>query len=74
MQYIHGPRGVFTILKRRDEVTKVEKFRTDVVSARAKDLPIENALWVEELLSDVTLEDLMRSDEVSMTMFNWVCH
>jgi len=71
--YIHGPRGVFTILKLRDEVTKVEKFRTDAVSIRAKDIPIENALRAEELLSDVTLEKLMRSDEVSMTMFNW-CH
>ena len=61
-----------TLLRIPDETTNKEKVRSDVVSIRAKDIPIQRAQWAEELLGDLTYEDVKRSNSVAALMFNWV--
>jgi len=55
----------------RDATTSLEKVRFDVVSARAKNIPIQNAQWAEELLGDLTYEDVKGSNSVAALMFKW---
>jgi len=64
--------------RRPDGVLRLLQLKTsrcgnklDVRSVSARDIPIEDALWADDLLGNMTYDDLLRKDMASAAIYKW---